>query len=88
MKQDADFFEGQEPELIYIAKRLNDALLLEGALADAGIDYGVEADQYTGGLIFRTERTGAFFYVLPEAAAAARQVIRGCGYLPLEEPGP
>jgi hypothetical protein len=33
--------------------------------------YGVEADEYRGGVIFRSVRAGAFFYVLPESVDAA-----------------
>ena len=84
MKQDATFFEGKEPILVYIARRLRDALKLESLLTAAGLDYGVEADHYTGGIIFRTERVGAFFYVLPESLAAAQQVMRQNGYRPHE----
>ena len=71
MKQDASFFEGKDAVLIYIAKKLNEALSLETALTEGGIDYGVEADEYRGGVIFRSARVGAFFYVLPEAVEAA-----------------
>ena len=76
MKQDASFFEGKEPVLIYIAKKLRDALRLEGVLAEAGIDYGMETDEYSGGVLFKSLRTGAFFYVLPESADAARSVMQ------------
>ena len=86
MKQDADFFEGKDPTLIYIAKRLKDALKLEQILADAGVDYGVEPDRYRGGFVFQSERIGAFFYVLEEGAASARQVLASHGYRPYEEP--
>jgi len=48
------------------------------------VDYGVEADEYRGGVIFRAVRAGAFFYVLPEAAGAAREVMVRNGYKPLE----
>jgi hypothetical protein len=82
MKQDAAFFEGKEPVLIYIAKRLRDAIRLESLLTTAGLDYGVEADQYTGGVIFRSHRIGAFFYVLPETLAAAHSVMQLNGYRP------
>ena len=85
MKQDASFFEGKEAALIYIAKRLRDALQLESILAGAGIDFGVEADEYRGGVVFRSVRTGAFFYVLPEAVDAAHQVLLKNGYKPHEE---
>jgi hypothetical protein len=82
MKQDASFFENKEAVLIYIAKRLPDALRLEGILAGAGLDFGVEADEYRGGIIFHTVRTGAFFYVLPESVPAAHETMRRSGYKP------
>ena len=82
MKQDASFFDGHEPELVYIAKRLRDALEVEGLFEAAGVDFGVETDKYTGGLLFRSERVGAFFYVLPEAAEAARDVLKNHGFKP------
>jgi hypothetical protein len=84
MKRDADFFLNDEPALIYIAKKLKDALRLEEILTAAGIDYGAEADEYRGGLIFQTDRIGAFFYVLPENAEEARRVMRENGYRPYE----
>jgi hypothetical protein len=76
MKRDASFFEGKDPVLIYIAKKLRDALRLEGALAEAGIDYGVETDEYSGGVVFKSLRMGAFFYVLPDSADRARSVMQ------------
>src|SRR5437899_12840382 len=60
MKRDASFFGEGRAELVYIAKRLRDALRLESILTAAGVDYGVEADRYRGGFIFQTERVGAF----------------------------
>jgi hypothetical protein len=80
MKRDPGWFEGCEPELLYIAKKLRDATQLETALTEAGIDFGVEADEYQGGVIFRRTRIGAFFYVRPEARDAARAVLREKGY--------
>jgi hypothetical protein len=80
MRQEASFFEGQEPVLVYIAKRLNEALRLESIFSAAGVDYGVEADEYRGGFIFQRVRTGAFFYVLPETAETAGRVMRENGY--------
>jgi hypothetical protein len=84
MKRDASFFPEGRAELIYIAKRLNDALRLESILTAAGVDYGVEADSYRGGIIFRSERVGAFFYVLPETVEAAYGIMREHGYTPHE----
>jgi hypothetical protein len=80
MKRDADFFGEGRAELVYIAKRLRDATRLESILTAAGVDYGVEADTYRGGIVFQTERVGAFFYVLPEAVAMTYRVMRENGY--------
>jgi len=88
MKQEASWFDGTEPSLIYIAKKLRDALRLEGIFTEAGVDYGVEADQYQGGVILRGVRTGAFFYVRPESLEAAREVMRRHGYRPFEGENP
>jgi hypothetical protein len=84
MKREANFFEGKEPALIYIAKRLKDSLKLEQILTAAGVDYGVEPDNYRGGFIFQSERVGAFFYVLEDAEDAARSVMAEHGYKPFE----
>ena len=83
MKRDADYFEGVEPELIFVAKRLRDATSLEGVLTGAGIDYAVEPDQYEGGVIFKSLRVGAFFYVRPELREQAVAVMLENGYVPV-----
>ena len=57
VKQEPSFFDGKDPVLVYIAKRLKDALRLEGVLTEAGVDFGVEADEYRAGVVFRTVRT-------------------------------
>jgi len=88
MKQDATFFEGHEAVLIYIAKRLKDALRLESIFTAAGLDYGVEADEYKGGVLLHSVRVGAFFYVLPESAGAAREIMQRNGYKPQAETTP
>lgn len=80
MRREPDFFEDRELDLIYIAKKLKDALRLESALTDAGVDYAVETDRYVGGVIFRSERVGAFFYVAPESIGAVREVMRRHGF--------
>jgi len=85
MKREPAFFEGKEAVLVYIAKRLRDALRLEEVLTQAGIDYGVEADEYRGGVVFRSVRTGAFFYVLPNSLDAAREVMVRGGFKPFVE---
>jgi hypothetical protein len=85
MKRDPEFFGDQELVLVYIAKRLKEALALEAVLTEAALDYAVEPDHYTGGVIFRTQRVGAFFYVAPHSEALARAVMRDKGYKPYEE---
>ena len=85
MKQEPSFFDGKDPVLVYIAKRLKDALRLEGVFTEAGVDFGVEADEYRAGVVFRTVRTGAFFYVLPESVDSAHSAMRANGYAPYVE---
>jgi hypothetical protein len=80
MRREPEFFGEQELVLIYIAKRLKEALKLEGLLAENSVDYLVEPDTYSGGIIFRTQRVGAFFYVAPEAGGQARRVLAENGY--------
>ena len=80
MRREPDFFEEREMELIYIARRLKEALRLEDALTASAVDYAVEPDTYSGGVIFRSQRVGAFFYVLPDVAAQAREVMHQHGF--------
>ena len=82
MRQDAEFFDDRELDLIYIGKRLADAKALEESLTAAGWDYYVETDEYSGGFLFVTLRTGVFFYVLLEKAPEAREFMRQHGYKP------
>jgi hypothetical protein len=69
--------------LVYIAKRLKEALAIEKLFTDAGLEYVVEPDIYSGGIIFRSERTGAFFYVAPENQITARALLTGASYTAL-----
>ena len=82
MKQAPEFFGDVELALVYIAKRLKEALRIEEAFTAAGLDYLVEPDTYSGGLIFRTERIGAFFYVVPERETDARSILAALGFKP------
>jgi hypothetical protein len=81
MKKEADYFDGVEPVLIFIARRLRDAVQLESLLTGAGVDYGVEPDEYEGGVIFKSMRVGAFFYVRPELREVAVAVMERHGYV-------
>ncbi|MGH9557612.1 MAG: hypothetical protein ACRD30_00120 [Bryobacteraceae bacterium] len=82
MRREPDFFGDRDLHLIYIARKLKEAIRLEDLLTGAGLDYLVEPDKYSGGIIFRGERVGAFFYVAPECGAAVRAVMRKSGFTP------
>jgi hypothetical protein len=84
MRQAPEFFEDTELALIFIAKKLKEALKLEEILTTAGIDYAVEPDTYRGGIIFAAERIGAFFYVAPDTLELAREILRTNRYKPYE----
>jgi hypothetical protein len=80
MRREPDFFEDREMDLVYIAKKLDEALRLESVFTESGVDYAVETDTYSGGVVFRSQRVGAFFYVLPEAADQAREIMQRHGF--------
>jgi vacuolar-type H+-ATPase subunit E/Vma4 len=80
MQRSLEHFGDEELTLVYIAKRLTDALRLETLLTEAGLDYVVEPDKYSGGLIFRSERIGAFFYVAPSDEGAAKDTLSRNGF--------
>jgi hypothetical protein len=85
MRRDAEYFEDREMDLIYIAKKLKEALRLESMLTESGVEYAVETDKYSGGVIFRSERVGAFFYVLPESLEQAHEIMRKHGFRVFQE---
>jgi hypothetical protein len=85
MRRDSEFFEDREMDLIYIAKKLKEALRLEAMLTESGVEYAVETDKYSGGVLFRSQRVGAFFYVLPEALEQAHEVMRQHGFRIFQE---
>jgi hypothetical protein len=87
VRRDPGFFGDEELALVYIAKRLKEALRLEQLLTDAGLDYLVEPDKYRGGLIFQSERVGAFFYAAPANENAVRDVLVREGFKPHESGG-
>jgi hypothetical protein len=84
MRREPDHFGDQDLPLIYIAKKLKESLRLEKLLTDQGLDYLVEPDNYSGGLIFRSQRVGAFFYVDPADDAFAREILRRNGFKPYQ----
>jgi hypothetical protein len=85
VRREPEFYGEQELLLLYIAKKLKEALALEKLLTDAGVDYLVETDKYSGGIIFRSERVGAFFYVAEENQGAATEVMKRAGLTPYSE---
>lgn len=86
MRCDLDFFNGVELQLLFMARRLREALAVEMLLGKAEIDYFVEPGPYRGGLLFPRELIGAFFYVLPAQLAKAREVLQSHKYRPYETP--
>jgi hypothetical protein len=80
MRRDPEYFGERELDLLYVGKRLKDALRLEDLLTREGVDYAVETDTYQGGVVFLSERTGAFFYVLPEELERARDLLAANGF--------
>jgi hypothetical protein len=85
VKRDPEFFGERELILVYIAKRLKDALRLEDLLTASGQDYAVETDTYRGGIVFATERVGAFFYVDPKQEEQVRSLMRANRFRPAGE---
>jgi len=84
MKREPAWFGEQTMDLLYIAKKLKEALRLEELLTSAEIDYAVETDEYVGGVLFRAARVGAFFYVLPDALERAQTVMQEHGFKPAD----
>jgi hypothetical protein len=84
MRREPDHFGDQDLPLIYVAKKLKEALRLEKLLTESGFDYLVEPDNYSGGLIFRSQRVGAFFYVGPSDEDSARETLRNNGFKPYQ----
>lgn len=82
MRREPDYFGDEELDLVYIAKRLSDAKAIEERFTAANLDYLVEPDEYRGGFLFQTVRTGAFFYVLGTAGDATRTMLTEMGYKP------
>lgn len=81
-EQQTEQTPGADWTLVYIAKKLKEAQELEALFEANGIEYDVEPDTYRGGIIFVTERIGAFFYVEPEDVDKAHQVLTANRYKP------
>lgn len=75
MRRPTEYFDGVEVALVHIAGTLRGALKLERLLTESEIPYAVETDSYVGGLLFRTQRVGAFFYVSEADAERTRALL-------------
>ena len=84
MRRDPDFFGETELDLVYMARRLQEALQLEKLLTGEGIEYLVETGTYIGGIFIRRQLTGAFFYVTRPDLARTRHVLLNNRYRPYE----
>lgn len=84
MRREIEFFDEIELDLVYMARRLRDALKLEDLLTAAGIEYLVETGTYTGGLLIKRDLAGAFFYVPPADAERTRELLIQNRYKPYE----
>ncbi|MGI8962560.1 MAG: hypothetical protein ACR2IV_22945 [Bryobacteraceae bacterium] len=85
VQRDPEFFGEAELDLLYMARRLREALRLETLLTEAGIEYLVETGLYTGGFLMRRELTGAFFYVAPSELTRARELLSTNRYTPYQK---
>ena len=85
MRCELEFFKGAELHLLYMARRLREALDVEMLLSQAEVEYYVEPGPYEGGFLFRRELTGAFFYVAPADLARSREVLTRANYKPYQE---
>lgn len=70
--------------MVYVAARLEEAMKLEQVFSERSIDYAVEPDTYTGGVVFRTERVGAFFYVAESDLDRVRAAMTENGFRPYQ----
>jgi hypothetical protein len=84
MRRDSEYFGEAELDLVYMAHRLRDALKIEDLLTARGFEYLVETGTYVGGLLFKRELTGAFFYVSPADREPVRELLRRNSYKPYE----
>jgi hypothetical protein len=75
VRREPDFFGDQELVLVYMARRLKDALAVEKIFEERGPDYALETGHYQSGLLFRTTKIGVFFYVMPQDEGRARALL-------------
>ena len=86
MRREPEYFGERELVLVHVARRLKEALDVERVLDAGAVDYAVEPAPYTSGILFFSQRVGAFFYVAPEDEARARALLREQGFKPYQHP--
>jgi hypothetical protein len=75
MRREPEFFGDQELNLVYMARRLKDALAVETIFEQNGVEYALETGPYQSGLLFRTTKIGVFFYVMPSEQERVRTLL-------------
>ncbi len=63
-----------------MARRLKHALAVEKTFNECSLDYVVETGPYQSGLLFRTTKVGAYFYVMPQEEERARTLLLERGF--------
>ena len=86
MKHKMEDFVDRELELVLVATKLKQALAVEELLDKEGLEYGLEVDQFRGGLLGLSNRTGVFFYALAGQADFCRTLLKQNGYKPIPAP--
>lgn len=77
-RRDADDLGDKSLVLVFIAGSVREAERVEAALTSDGIDYSVEATDFTQGIL-ASGRAGVGFYVIQGQAAFARHRLVGAG---------
>ena len=85
MRREPEFSDNRELRLLFMARRLRDALRLEDLLTQSGIDYCIETGDYEAGIIFKRELTGAFFYIDPGDLVRSQQLLIENRFKPYEQ---
>lgn len=75
MRRGTEHFGDAELDLLYMARRLRDAVKLEEILTAAGVEYLIETGTYTAGFLVKRDLAGVFFYVAPEDLATSQSLL-------------
>ena len=75
MRREPEYFGEAELDLLYMARRLRDALRVEDILTAAGVDYLIETGTYRAGFLIKRDLAGVFFYVAPKDLATTKALL-------------